>query len=201
MTTISRHVLGEFLKVFLTTLAVVMIAVVLSDVVKELQNRGFRLPQIVLILPYLIPYAVKSAMHGRRTCCSRPAACLDGWRRPMNWWPSSPWGLPPCACSGRPSPWRPRSACWPCCSTKSIPTWGGSGIQQVLIDHVDEVAYGILRRGEVSAWANLRAGRAASRGTQIDPTHPDFAAQLRSRQRLRPATASCGPGPIPTSSA
>ncbi len=28
-------------------------------------------------------------------------------------------------------------------------TWGGSGIQQVLIDHVDEVAYGILQRTRV----------------------------------------------------
>ncbi len=119
MTTISRHVLGEFLKVFLTTLAVVMIAVVLSDVVKELQNRGFRLPQIVLILPYLIPYAVKSAMHGAllfaacsvfgRMAASNELVALKSL------------GIPPCACSGRPSPWRLRLACWPCCSTKSMP--------------------------------------------------------------------------------
>ena len=85
MSMITRHILAEFLKVFLTTLAVVMVALVLSDVVKELQNRGFRLPQIVLILPYLIPYAVKSALHGR--CCLPPAACLAGWQRPTSWSP------------------------------------------------------------------------------------------------------------------
>ncbi len=153
MSMITRHILFEFLKVFLTTLAVVMIALVLSDVIKELQNRGFRLPQIVLILPFLIPYAVKSAMHGAllfaacsvfgRMAASNELVALKSL------------GIPPL------------KAIWPAIALAAPlglaavyldeidATWGGSGIQQVLIRHIDEIAYGVLQRTHVYRGPNF----------------------------------------------
>ncbi len=153
MSTITRHILGEFLKVFLATLGVVLVALVLSDVIKELQNRGFRLPQIVLILPYLMPYAVKSAMHGALlfAACSvygRMAAANElvalkslGIMPLVVLWPTIAVAAPLSVLA--------------VCLDELDATWGGRGIQQVLVNHIDDVAYGVLQRHRVYRGPNF----------------------------------------------
>lgn len=62
MSAITRYVITEFLKVFTVSLAVVGLFVLVYCAAYELQRSGLPPRCLYIVLPYLIPYSVKSAL-------------------------------------------------------------------------------------------------------------------------------------------
>jgi lipopolysaccharide export system permease protein len=62
MSLLVRQTLREFLAVFAAALVIMSSGIILFDTVKVLQNHGFGLPQLVLAVPYLLPFVVRTAM-------------------------------------------------------------------------------------------------------------------------------------------
>jgi lipopolysaccharide export system permease protein len=147
MSVITRYILGEFLKTFVAALTVLVLILVFTDVVKELVNRGFGLAQIVLIVPYLVPYATKSAIHAALLF----SACNVFGRLAANneMLAAKSLGISPLRLIG------PTLALSLPISFLAVwldevdATWGSTGPQRILVENVEDVAYGILKRQRI----------------------------------------------------
>jgi lipopolysaccharide export system permease protein len=116
----------------------------LSDVTKELQNQGLGFMQIMMVLPFLLPYAVRTATQGALlfavcTVYGRMAATNE-------------------VVAVKSMGISPMKLVWPTVWLVAIPlsllcvllddlgaTWGATGIDYVIVNSTDEVAYSMLR--------------------------------------------------------
>src|SRR5262245_34147358 len=64
MRTLTRYVLSEFCKVFLTTLGSLTLLFLIAGVVKEALDRGLGLGQVLPLIPYLLPNALLFTVPG-----------------------------------------------------------------------------------------------------------------------------------------
>ena len=99
MSAINRYILFELIKVTMIALFGMTAVLIFSDVVKELQNRGLGVFQIVQALPFLLPYAVRTSLQVR--CCLPCAAYSGGCQPPTRSWPSNRWASRPCRLPGQ----------------------------------------------------------------------------------------------------
>ena len=144
MPAINRYILAELLKVFLVALLALTALLLFSDVTREMRNKGLGFAQIVLVLPYLLPYAMRTSMqgallfaicsvYGRMAATNEIVAVKSMGISPMKLvWPTI-W------CVGIPlsllGTWLDDLGA----------SWGEHGMARVIIDSTDEVAYGMLK--------------------------------------------------------
>src|SRR5437868_14050539 len=64
MPAVTRYILSDLLKIFLVSLFAMTALLLFSDVVKDLQKEGLAMVQIAMALPFLMPYALRTAMQG-----------------------------------------------------------------------------------------------------------------------------------------
>ena len=144
MPAINRYILIELMKVFVLALLAMTTILLLSDVTKELQNQGLGVVQIMMVLPFLLPYALRTAMQGALlfavcTVYGRMAATNE-------------------IVAVKSMGISPMKLVWPTVWLVAIPlsllcvflddlgaTWGASGIDYVIVHSTDEVAYSMLR--------------------------------------------------------
>ena len=142
MSLITRHLVAELLKVFLLTVVVLTAILLFAGTLKEYQKQGFTLSQISLVVPFLVPHAVKVALRAGLLF----AVChVFGTMAANN-------ELLAIKSSGI----SPRVVVWPTLVLAVAitllggwldhvgNTWGRGGVQRVLVRTADEVAYGML---------------------------------------------------------
>jgi lipopolysaccharide export system permease protein len=143
MQTLSRYILFELIKVFFVTLSVLTIVVILVGLVREAQEQGLELMQVVRIIPYVLPDSLRYTV---------PAAIL----------------LAACMVYGRMSSSNevtalkslgisPIFVLWPVLIFSfllSLATvwlndiavsWGRAGIRIIVLESIEDIAYGMLR--------------------------------------------------------
>ena len=64
MKIITRYVLSELLQVFLVSLSALTLFMLVVGLVKEAQQQGLGLVQILLLVPYVLPEAMRFAVPG-----------------------------------------------------------------------------------------------------------------------------------------
>ncbi len=149
MRLITRYVLREVLQVFSVTLVGLTALMVLIGAVKEAINQGLGLAQIVLLVPYLLPNALMFAVpgtilfsvaivYGRMSSSNEIVAIKSLGINPMVVvWPT----LFLAVVLSLTTVWLNDLAM----------SWGYHGMQRVVIDALEDIAYGTLRtHGSIS---------------------------------------------------
>jgi len=144
MPILSRYVLSELLKVFLVALAGVTLLLLLVGVVKQAYLEGLGLKQIILLIPYVLPdalrFSVPAAMlfaacnvFGRLSSANEIIAVKASGISPMVLlWPAIFLAF-----------FLSLGAVW---LNDIAVSWGYDGAARVVIEAVEEVAYGKLQQ-------------------------------------------------------
>ncbi|MEX2188450.1 MAG: LptF/LptG family permease [Pirellulales bacterium] len=143
MSLLSRYTLGEFLKVLLVTLVVATALMIVVGVSKEAIQNGLGFAQIVPLLPYILPEALRFAVPGTTLF----AACsVFGRMSAANEVVAvKALGISPLVLL------RPVLVASCLLSFASLwlndmaVSWGRDGIRRVIIESVEEIAYNMLR--------------------------------------------------------
>lgn len=143
MSRLARYTLAEFLKVLAVTLVVATVFMIVVGVAKEAMQNGLGLAQIIPLLPYILPEALRFAVPGTTlfAACSvfgRLAATNEIVAvKAMGISPFvliRPVLIASCLLSF--------VALW---LNDVAVSWGRSGIRRVIIESVEEIAYNTLR--------------------------------------------------------
>jgi lipopolysaccharide export system permease protein len=144
MRILTRYVLAEMLKVFLVSLAGVTLLFLLGGVVKEGAQEGLGLKQIILIIPYVLPealrFSVPAAMlfaacnvFGRLSSANEIIAIKASGISPMVLlWPAVVLAF--------------FVSLWAVWLNDVAVSWGYDGLTRVVIESVEDVAYGRLKQ-------------------------------------------------------
>lgn len=139
----TRYMLAELAKIFLTTLLAMTLMMVIIGVVTEATKQGLGPAQIVRLLPYILPNALLftipgtilfavSLVYGRMSSANEIVALKSAGISPM-------------------------AVLWPAILLATLlsfvavwlndvaVSWGTSGVQRVVIESVEEIAYSMLR--------------------------------------------------------
>lgn len=153
MKILTRYVLSEFLKVFAVTLAAMTLFMVLLGVMKEAYQQGLGLKQILLLLPFALPEALRFSVPGTVLF----AACSVYGRL-------SAFNEVTALKAAGISPW---ALCWPGFAFAALlsfatvylndlaVSWGRDGIRRVVIGSVEEIAYSKLSQQKSFASKNF----------------------------------------------
>jgi lipopolysaccharide export system permease protein len=140
---LTRHILSEFLKVFLISLLGLTLLMVIVGVTKEALQKGLGAAQVMLLMPYILPDALRFAVPGTTlfAACSvygRLAAGNEivavkslGISPLVLLWPVM---VAACVISF--------VALW---LNDVAVSWGRAGVRRVVIESVEQIAYGMLR--------------------------------------------------------
>ncbi len=143
MKIMTRYVLSELLQTFLVTLLGMTLFMIIVGVMREAYSQGLGIKQVLLLLPYVLPEALRFSIPGTvlLTACTVygrmasnneviaiKAAGISPW---VIFWPVVALGI---ALS--------LLTVW--LSDVTV-TWGKAGIRQVVIESVEEIAYSKLR--------------------------------------------------------
>jgi lipopolysaccharide export system permease protein len=143
MPLLTRYVLREICQVFLVTLTALTILMVLIGAVREAIAQGLGIAQIVQLLPYLLPNALMfavpgtvlfsvSSVYGRMSASNEITALKSLGLSPMVvLWPS----MALTVVLSLATVWLNDLAM----------SWGHLGVQQVVINALEDIAYGMLR--------------------------------------------------------
>jgi len=143
MRLLTRYVLREICQVFLVTLVSLTALMVLIGAVREAIAQGLGIAQIVLLIPYLLPNALMfavpgtilfavSSVYGRMSGANEIIALKSMGLSPMVvLWPA----LLLATLLSFATVWLNDLAM----------SWGFHGMQRVVIDSLEEIAYGMLR--------------------------------------------------------
>lgn len=144
MSAVTRALLIELFKVFAVTVIVVASILMFSDVIKEAQLHDIPGAQLIHLLPFVVPFAVKTGFHGAlvfATCVTygRFAASNEllavksmGISPLKMLWPIPAFALPMTIC---------------CAWLHDLDAdWGSQGVQSVLIGQADQIAYETLQQ-------------------------------------------------------
>lgn len=143
MRLITRYVLREIGQVFAVTLASLTIFMIMIVAVKEAIAQGVGAAQIVLMLPYLLPNALVFALpgsilfavcsvYGRMSAANEVTALKSAGVNPMTIiWPA----IYLSAVLSLATVWLNDLAM----------SWGYHGMQRVVVDSLEDIAYGMLR--------------------------------------------------------
>jgi len=144
MKIIHRYVLGELLQVFLVTLTALTLFMLVVGLVKEAHQQGLGLVQILLLVPYVLPEAMRFAVPGTMLFA---AASVFGRMSASN-------EITALKAAGI----TPMAVVWPALglalavSFVSVwlndvaVSWGRDGVRRVVVDSVEQIIYGRLRQ-------------------------------------------------------
>lgn len=143
MRLLTRYVLLEFIKVFVVSLTALTGVIMLFGVVREANAQGLGPAQVVRLLPYLVPDSLRftlpgtvlfaaSMVFGRMSSSNEITASKSLGISPMIFlWPVY---VLACALS--------LGAVW---INDLAVSWGQTGVQRVVLESVEEIAYSMLR--------------------------------------------------------
>lgn len=143
MRLLSRYVLIEVSKVFLVALASLTLLLLIVGVVREATDQGLGIGQVVLLLPYILPDALRftvpatvlfavSTVYGRMSGSNEIVAVKSLGISPMTLvWPTLALTFLLSLCT-----------VW---LNDLAVSWGRNGIRRVAIEAVEDIAYGMLR--------------------------------------------------------
>ncbi|MBI3836883.1 MAG: LptF/LptG family permease [Planctomycetia bacterium] len=143
MRLLTRYVLGETCKAFLVTLTSLTLLMILIGAVKEALAQGLGLAQIVQLLPYLLPNALifavpgtilfsVSSVYGRMSGANEIVALKSLGLSPMViLWPVLLFSV-----------LLSFATVW---INDLAMSWGSRGVQRVVVDALEDIAYGMLR--------------------------------------------------------
>jgi lipopolysaccharide export system permease protein len=144
MKIISRYVLWELLQVFLVALTALTIFMLVVGLVREAQQQGLGLVQILLLIPYVLPEAMRFAVpgtmlfavasvFGRMSASNEIIALKAAGISPMaTIWPAAALAL----VVSFVSVWLNDVAV----------SWGRDGVRRVVVNSVEQIIYGRLRQ-------------------------------------------------------
>ena len=156
MSAVTRLLLFEMFKVFGLTLFVIASILIMTDIIKEAQLHDIPAAQIVYLLPYVVPFAVKAGFHGAlvfATCVTYGRFASSNELLAVKSMGISPlkllWPIPAFAI--------PLTFC--CAWLHELDSdWGAVGVQSVLVGQADQIAYEALERNGVLKRMLLAAG-------------------------------------------
>jgi lipopolysaccharide export system permease protein len=143
MRTLTRYVVWELLTVFLLTLGGMTLLILLVGVAQEAIRQGLGIKPVLQLIPYLLPNALRFAVPGTVLF----AACIVYGRMS---WAGEVLALKSLGIS-------PMVVIWPGLILSLFAslvavwlndiavTWGKQGVQRVVIESVEQIAYGMLR--------------------------------------------------------
>ena len=176
MKILTRYVLIELVKVFAVSLAGMTLFMILVGVMKEAYSQGLGLKQVALLLPYVLPEALRFAVpgtilfatcsvYGRLAAANEVVAVKSMGISPMVlFWP----GYVLAASLSIATVWLNDVAV----------SWGRSGMRRVVIESVEEVAYARLAQQKSFATKNFSINVKAVEGRKL--IRPTFTFQPRS---------------------
>ena len=144
MKIISRYVLSELLQVFLVALSALTLFMLVVGLVKEAQQQGLGLMQILALVPYVLPEAMRFAVPGTMLFA---VASVFGRMSASN-------EITALKAAGI----TPMAAIWPAAMLAVVVSfvsvwlndiavsWGRDGVRRVVIGSVEEIIYGRLRQ-------------------------------------------------------
>jgi lipopolysaccharide export system permease protein len=144
MKILTRYVLSELLQVFLVALAALTLFMLVVGLVKEAQQQGLGLVQILALVPFVLPEAMRFAVpgtmlfavasvFGRMSASNEVTALKAAGITPMALiWPALTLGL----VVSFVSVWLNDVAV----------SWGRDGIRRVVVNSVEQIIYGRLRQ-------------------------------------------------------
>ena len=144
MSIITRYVLSELLQVFLVALAAMTLFMLVVGLVKEAQQQGLGLVQILLLVPYVLPEAMRFAVPGTMLFA---AASVFGRMSAAN-------EITALKAAGI----TPLAVIWPALGLSLVVSfvsvwlndvavsWGRDGVRRVVVESVEQIIYGRLRQ-------------------------------------------------------
>ncbi|RLS34442.1 MAG: YjgP/YjgQ family permease [Planctomycetota bacterium] len=144
MKIISRYVLVELLQVFLVALSALTLFMLVVGLVKEAQQQGLGLMQILALVPYVLPEAMRFAVPGTMLFA---VASVFGRMSATN-------EITALKAAGI----SPMAAIWPAIGLAVVVSfvsvwlndvavsWGRDGVRRVIVSSVEEIIYGRLRQ-------------------------------------------------------
>jgi lipopolysaccharide export system permease protein len=144
MKILTRYVLTELLQVFLVTLTALTLFMLIIGLVKEAQQQGLGLLQIVMLVPYVLPEAMRFAVPGTMLFA---VASVFGRLSASN-------EITALKAAGV----TPMAAIWPAVGLALVVsfvsvwlndvavTWGRDGVRRVVVESVEQIIYGRLRQ-------------------------------------------------------
>jgi lipopolysaccharide export system permease protein len=142
MKLITRYVLFELLQVFLISLTAMTLFMVIVGVLSEAQQNGLGLKQVLLLLPYILPNALRFAVPGTvlfATCSVYGRLAAHNEVVALKAAGVNPWVI-----------FAPAFVIGVLLSLGTVwlndvaVSWGRDGIRRVVIESVEEIAYGKL---------------------------------------------------------
>ena len=176
MTLISRYVLRELLLVFLVALGALTLFMLVVGLVREAQQQGLGLVQILMLVPYVLPEAMRFAVPGTMLFA---AASVFGRMSASN-------EITALRAAGI----TPLTVIWPAAGLALVVSfvsvwlndvavsWGRDGVRRVVVESVEQIIYGRLRQarsyGTNHLAINVKAvdGRRLIRPTLSLPSGP-----------------------------
>jgi len=140
---VQRYIIAELLKVFTVSLSVLTLIIILVGLVREARDQGLEPAQVIQLVPYILPDALRYTMPATILL----AACMVYGRMSGS---NEITALKSMGIS-------PMTALWPVFILSFIlslatvwlndaaVSWGRDGIRRVVIESVEEIAYGMLR--------------------------------------------------------
>jgi lipopolysaccharide export system permease protein len=144
MKIISRYVMSELLQVFLVALAALTLFMLVVGLVKEAQQQGLGMMQIVALVPYVIPEAMRFAVPGTMLFA---VASVFGRMSASN-------EITALKAAGI----TPMATIWPALALAVVVSfisvwlndiavsWGRDGVRRVIVASVEDIIYGRLRQ-------------------------------------------------------
>jgi lipopolysaccharide export system permease protein len=142
MKIVTRYVLAELMQVFLVALTALTLFMLIVGVVKEAQQQGLGLAQIAMVVPYVLPEAMRFAVPG--TMLFAVASVFGRMSATNEITALKAAGVPPVV------------AIWPALAfalsffsvwlNDVAVSWGRNGIRRVIVGSVEEIVYGRLRQ-------------------------------------------------------
>ena len=144
MKILTRYVLTELLQVFLVTLTALTLFMLIVGLVKEAQQQGLGPLQIVMLVPYVLPEAMRFAVPGTMLFA---VASVFGRLSANN-------EITALKAAGV----TPMAAIWPALAMALVVsfvsvwlndvavTWGRDGVRRVVVNSVEQIIYGRLKQ-------------------------------------------------------
>lgn len=144
MKILTRYVLAELLQVFLVVLAALTLFMLVVGLFREAQQQGLGLVQIAMLVPYVIPEAMRFAVPGTMLFA---AASVFGRLSSSN-------EITALKAAGI----SPLTAIWPAVALAMVVSflsvwlndvavsWGRDGVRRVVVQSVEQIIYGRLRQ-------------------------------------------------------
>ena len=144
MKIITRYVLSELLQVFLVALSALTLFMLVVGLVKEAQQQGLGMMQILALVPYVLPEAMRFAVPGTMLFA---VASVFGRMSASN-------EITALKAAGI----TPMAVIWPAAALAIVVSlvsvwlndiavsWGRDGVRRVVISSVEDIIYGRLRQ-------------------------------------------------------